>query len=230
MQEFSQPQTSKIWSKDYVTYRRLWLDYCLTHFVTEMVGTVVDLGGKRLKKRGQFNPPDNQNKNWWYINLDQNTVPNVFGDVTAVPCKSEFCDSILCTEVLEHLPDPQKCVGEIFRLLKPGGVAFVSTPFLFPVHADPFDFQRYTEDGLRHLFSAFTTIEILRMGGYWGTIGMLLEIGLPSLPGFRPFRGVLRFLLINLSRLLCTHDLNIFARQPAAWTKYATGYFLRVTK
>jgi SAM-dependent methyltransferase len=223
------PAVDKIWNKDIITYRRFWLDYCLTKVSPEMHGVVIDLGGKRTNKRGSFEPPEHQSKNWWYINIDRNTIPNVFGNVTAVPFASESCNCIVCTEVLEHLTEPGKCVDEIHRLLLPGGKAFVSIPFLFPIHADPYDFQRFTDDGLRWLFREFTTLEIIPMGGYLGVMGMFIELGVAGIKGQQLHKKVTRRLLTWLARWLCAQDLKP-TTQPEAWTKFTTGYFLRAIK
>jgi len=126
------PQRSGYWKNNHVTYRRMWLDACLNAFSNEMRGVVFDLGGKRENKRGSFQPPERKAKAWWYLNLDWITKPNIFADVTATPLKTASVDCILCTEVLEHLRDPQACVDEIHRLLRDDGLAFASTPFFLP--------------------------------------------------------------------------------------------------
>jgi SAM-dependent methyltransferase len=53
-------------------------------------------------------------------------------------------DVALCTEVLEHVPEPARALSELRRVLRPGGVAVVTTPFLYPLHEEPWDFQRLT--------------------------------------------------------------------------------------
>lgn len=219
----------KTQNKDFVTYRRLWLDNCLAKFSPEMLGTVIDLGGKRTNKRGGFQPPALQSERWWYLNLDLQTVPNIYGDVTAVPLASASCDCIICTEVLEHLREPGKCVDEIQRLLRPGAHAFVSVPFLFPIHADPDDFQRFTEDGLRQLFRNFAMVEIIPMGGYLGVIGMFIELGLAGIRGQQLHKKILRRSLTGLSRWLYRQDLRS-RTQPPDWSKFTTGYFIKAIK
>jgi len=224
------PEKDGFWKKNYVTYRRLWLDACLSAFSNEMRGTVLDLGGKREKKRGSFQPPEQQAQAWWYINLDWVTVPNIFADVTRTPLQEESVDCILCTEVLEHLPDPQACVDEIHRLLCTDGIALVSIPFFYPVHADPYDFQRFTEDGLRKLFREFKSIEVYRMGGYAGSLGLMIELGISGLSG-RAFLGkILRWAMKWISRGLCWYDLSIFGSESLSWQKFTTGYFLKVVR
>jgi len=224
------PQRSGFWKNNYVTYRRLWLDACLNAFSDEMRGMVIDLAGKRANKRGNFQPPEQESRAWWYINIDWGTNPNIFADVTRTPLSAKSVDCILCTEVLEHLPDPQACVDEMHRLLRDGGLVFASVPFFYPVHADPYDFQRFTEAGLWNLFTEFKSVEIFRMGGYAGVLGLLLEIGIHGLDGNSLLKKFLRWAMKWASRWLCLYDLSIFDSENAIWQKFTTGYFVRAVR
>jgi SAM-dependent methyltransferase len=69
-------------------------------------------------------------------------------------------DFVVCTEVLEHTRQPFDAVNNIFNILKPGGLAFVSTPFNFRIHGPLPDCWRFTEYGLRELFKPFEIIEL----------------------------------------------------------------------
>lgn len=62
----------------------------------------------------------------------------------ALPLAGGTVDVALCTEVLEHLPEPDRALAELRRVLRPGGLAVVTTPFLYPLHEEPWDFQRLT--------------------------------------------------------------------------------------
>lgn len=224
------PQRSGYWKKNYITYRRLWLDSCLNAFADEMRGIVIDLGGKRENKRGSFQPPEQETQSWWFLNLDWVTQPNIFADVTETPLKTASVDCILCTEVLEHLKDPQACVDEIHRLLRTDGLVFVSTPFFYPVHADPYDFQRFTEDGLRHLFREFKSVEVYRMGGYFGVLGLMCELGIPG-EDVKTFAGkFMRWALKWLSRWLCSLDIYLYGSENENRQKFTTGYFVRAVR
>lgn len=73
---------------------------------------------------------------------------------------SESFDVVVCTEVLEHTLQPFFAVDELYRMLKKGGVALVSTPYNFRIHGPLPDCWRFTEHGLRELFKKFSSIEI----------------------------------------------------------------------
>jgi SAM-dependent methyltransferase len=224
------PSPGKIQSKDFVTYRRLWLDACLEAYRSNMRGKVLDIGGKREHKRGTFQPPQELVEGWWYVNLDWSTKPDIFADVANLPVVSESIDVILCTEVLEHLENPPACIQGIYRILKSGCTGFFSVPFMYPVHADPFDFHRFSADGLRQLLCSFQSVTIISMGGYLGTVAMLMEIGLPGISGSNLSKNNLRRSLTWLARRFYQADLQKAHTQPDLWKKFTSSYFIRVVK
>lgn len=90
-----------------------------------------------------------------------------------VPLSDACMDSILCTEVLEHVPDPMAVWLEFHRLLRPGGRVLLTTPMYWPPHELPYDFYRYPSHGLRRLVeeSGFKLLAIIPRGGpfaFWG--------------------------------------------------------------
>jgi SAM-dependent methyltransferase len=100
-------------------------------------------------------------------------------DITAsadsLPFESESFDFVLCTEVVEHCPDPRRVFQEIARVLKPAGCTFVTTPLMVGLHEEPFDFYRFTPYGLRDLAErAGLTTEYVRPKGGYGPVLMLL--------------------------------------------------------
>lgn len=72
----------------------------------------------------------------------------------------EKYDYVVCTEVLEHTLRPWDAVSEIWRLLKPEGLLFVTVPFNFRIHGPLPDCWRFTEHGLRALLSEFDILEL----------------------------------------------------------------------
>jgi SAM-dependent methyltransferase len=209
-----------------VSYRRFLLDAHLSWASPLMRGRVIDLGGKRERRRGRFTPLEDERTHWTFVNLDSSTAPDLLCDVTRVPLPDEAADCVLCTEVLEHLPDPGACVREANRLLRTGGYLITSTPFMYPVHPDPRDFQRFAPDGLRLLLASFSQVTILAMGGNLGTIGSLIEIGSRHTRAARLPMRMLGRMLFETARLL----EYVEVRREEASTRapesgLTTGYF-----
>ena len=69
-------------------------------------------------------------------------------------------DFVVCTEVLEHTRHPFEAADNILAMLRPGGIAFVTTPFNLRIHGPLPDCWRFTEHGLRELFKAFEVLEL----------------------------------------------------------------------
>jgi SAM-dependent methyltransferase len=69
------------------------------------------------------------------------------------PVLSDSYDTVLCSQVLEHISHPIAAVEEIARVLRPGGTLIVAVPFLGRLHEEPNDFQRFTEHGLRQILT-----------------------------------------------------------------------------
>lgn len=84
-----------------------------------------------------------------------------------IPYPDESFDTIILSDVLEHLPEPAHCWIEMNRLLVPGGKALLNVPFYYQVHEEPHDFYRYTEFALRRFAerSGFQVVQLVPIGG-----------------------------------------------------------------
>lgn len=78
-------------------------------------------------------------------------APAVFADAARLPFRAGSIDVVALLDVLEHLPEADIAVAEIARVLKPGGRVLIHVPCLYPLHDEPFDFQRLTSHGLANL-------------------------------------------------------------------------------
>ncbi|MGD9889297.1 MAG: class I SAM-dependent methyltransferase [Halothiobacillaceae bacterium] len=90
---------------------------------------------------------------------------DVFGDGQCLPFKDASFDSISILDVMEHLPNPEAAFREMVRVLKPGGILVSQTPFLYPLHDLPHDFQRWTGEGLRQ-FTARHSVDLIELTHY----------------------------------------------------------------
>jgi len=86
-------------------------------------------------------------------------------DIENIPIKDNVVDYIFNIAVLEHVPNPEKVVNEMHRILKKEGVIYVFFPFMQPFHASPYDFSRRTIEGMKDLFKDFEQIELKPFGG-----------------------------------------------------------------
>lgn len=99
--------------------------------------------------------------------------------------------TVLCTQVLEHLPRPWDAVAELARVLAPGGHLILSVPHLSMLHEVPNDFFRFTRYGLESLLSenGLRVIQIEESGGLVGLLchglSMLWMTTLGCVPGLR---------------------------------------------
>jgi len=66
---------------------------------------------------------------------------DVVCDITSIPLPDSSFEVILCSEVLEHLPDPTSALDELSRLLSPGGRLILTAPFASLVHFAPYYFS-----------------------------------------------------------------------------------------
>lgn len=108
------------------------------------------------------------------LNSDQNRNRQAYGaidyvcDVTEIPVPDQSFDIVLCTEALEHVPDPQAVIKEISRLLKFGGRVILTAPLGSGLHQEPFHFfGGFTPHWYRHVLSehGFSDIVIEANGG-----------------------------------------------------------------
>ena len=84
---------------------------------------------------------------------------DVVCDVGSLPFKRDSVDAFISRSVLEHIPDTSAVIQQFNRCTKPGGLSMHLIPFLYPFHASPYDFQRYTHKGQQTLFKGWEVIE-----------------------------------------------------------------------
>jgi len=94
------------------------------------------------------------------LNIDIETGPGVdmIADAHHLPFEDGTYDSVIMQALIEHLHSPQLAVDEAWRVLKKGGHLYLEVPFLQGFHADPYDFQRYTQVGLVKLTEKFDKV------------------------------------------------------------------------
>jgi len=109
-----------------------------------------------------------------YIGLDlpPNGQAELYGDGMKMPFRDAVFDTVLCNEVLEHVPEPSRLLEEAARVLRAGGILLLTTPQTWGLHHEPHDFYRYTKYGLRYLGGkcGLEVIEVSPTCGLWATL------------------------------------------------------------
>lgn len=128
------------------SYHRKKLDLLQDKYKKVYSGVVLDIGGR---DRGGFNKPKDMVEKWIFADIVNDFKPDMVFDVCDMKdVESESVDVVNAMELFEHVKNPKKGIKECYRVLKKGGRMIISIPFMFPVHADPNDYQRWTSEKL----------------------------------------------------------------------------------
>lgn len=146
--------------------------------------------------------------------------------LTSVP--DAHYDTVLCSEVLEHVRDPRRAIGQIRRVLRSGGTVILTVPHLSRLHEEPHDYYRYTTHGLAHLLgdAGFTVGEIVSTGSLFAFVGHQLSLILVGSTWRIP---LLRYIVFALNAVLVTLPCYALDRSSALRAKFPLGYVVVAT-
>jgi SAM-dependent methyltransferase len=148
-------------------------------------------------------------------------------DLTApIPYPDGEFDTIILSDVLEHLPEPMNCWREMHRLLAPGGKVLLNVPFYYPIHEEPHDYYRYTEFALRRFAEAagFSVVELTPIGG---AIDVLADVTAKLLAS-----GRLSGVAAGVQSIAGVFGQRVVGKRIQAKTakRFPLGYFMVVQK
>jgi SAM-dependent methyltransferase len=146
----------------------------------------------------------------------------------ARPFADASFDTLILSDVLEHVAQPERLRREMARLLAPGGHAFVNVPFLYGIHEAPHDYYRYTEFALRRFAerAGLATRVLVAIGGSLHVFADLLAKHLARLPALGTP------LAIGVQALVTALDGVAFGRRIAerSAAHFPLGYFMVVER
>ncbi len=109
---------------------------------------------------GAGNPSESEHfPNVLFHEMLHYTHTDVVSSYGRLPYKNDCFDAIVSLAVFEHLPAPWETANELRRVLKPGGVVYIETAFMQPLHADPSHWFNMTLEGVREVFKNFKHLE-----------------------------------------------------------------------
>lgn len=150
---------------------------------------------------------------------------DLYADALALPLAAAQVDTLLASEVIEHLSDTQQAFAEFYRVLRPGGTVILTVPFLYPVHGQP-DYYRFTLLGLKEVARrhGLETLFQAPLGSFWTFFAEMFNIYLNyKLFGGTPLRWVLSVLLRPL--LWAVTALNNALALAFEWLHPESSFF-----
>lgn len=201
-----QQRRNSILSRSYLVYRALWphlanaARVAIAECGTNTQPLVIDIGCGEKPYADFFNSA-------WYVGLNYGTVsasPDIVGDAQQLPIKTGCADIVFSTQVIEHVPHPDKLVREAYRILKPGGVLLLTGPFYWPLHEEPHDYFRFTRYGFEHMLTA-VGFNIMSIRGDTGSVTQAAVSVIEALP--RPLLFLVPIINV-LTPLLQRHSRN----------------------
>lgn len=132
---------------------------------TAVAGPRLDIGAAGRKLTPSFLAVDIQS----VLGVD------VIADAHALPFADGSAAAVNCNALLEHVREPFQVMGEIRRVLGPGGRAAVWVPFLAAYHHSPEDYFRYTISGARALMEGFADVQVHVGPGAFSTLCEVLR-------------------------------------------------------
>jgi len=207
----------------FITFRRYYLDKAL--YGVKYFGKVIDIGGKKYNKRGAFRPPLTDVDTWEYLNIDHDTKPDYCCSADNTLIERDSFDIALLSEVLEHIESPIVVLKEMKRILKPNGKLILTMPFLYPVHADPSDYQRWTDTKIKLELEilGFNDISVNAMGGVFAVIYDILYVSLNNASkNTNSFKNkiIRRFVLPVIARIFLWLDERYLYKSNIITTGY----------
>lgn len=177
----------------------------LTAQLPNFYGTFLDIGCGQMPYRPLLLGPPSRIKKYLGLDLEGGRYKkfgpfDVEWDGKTMPLEDNSIDCAMATEVLEQCPDPEIVLGEARRVLKPGGLLFVTVPYLWPVHDPPSDQHRLTPFALeRYLrMSGFADIELSIGGGWDASLAQMVALWVHR----RPMHPWVRRALTTIARPL----------------------------
>jgi SAM-dependent methyltransferase len=140
-----------------------------------LTGKTLDVGCGSKPYERLCNPSE-------YVGMELDTAENrkkkladCFYDGHRFPFEANTFDSAIATQVFEHIFEPTEFLGEIYRILKPGGMLLMTTPFIWDEHEQPMDFARYSSFGVRSLVIG-AGFEILEQRKSLGDLRVIFQL------------------------------------------------------
>lgn len=142
-------------------------------------------------------------------NYGAQTKADFFADCSETGLRDCSFDTLLSTQVIEHIYDTRKFIKECYRILAPGGIGIFTIPFVWQCHSEPYDFYRFTRHSIQRLFSE-SGFEVFKIENLEGAYATLIQTRIVYLLG-REHNNFFIKIICRLRSLLLVPYLNFKA-------------------
>lgn len=211
----------------WASFRRKKLDKLQNKYKSLYHGIVLDIGGR---DRGKFKKPKNKVEKWIFADIEEKHNPDIIIDVANMNnLNDESIDIINAAELFEHVKMIERGINECYRVLKKNGIFIISAPFLYPIHADPCDYQRWTEEKWKSILikDGFSIEKIETLGFFFTVLADMMKTLNKAMP---PIIKQVSYIFIPLLDLLTKLDSSRIIKKHPVFSKYTTGYFIIARK
>jgi len=212
------------------TYRRIILNSLQEKYKSLYNGIVLDIGGR---DRGIFKELKLKVDKWIFADIDGSRHPDIIIDVSNMEYfNSNSIDVINALELFEHVFKIRKGLKECYRVLKKDGKLILSTPFLFPIHGLPYDYQRWTYNKWRFELEkvGFKIEKMIIMGNFFTIFADMLKTLLKSQIKRSSFKRKIFSLFLPLLDNLTKFDNRKLLKNNDSLKNFHYGYFIISTK
>jgi SAM-dependent methyltransferase len=178
-------------------------------------GRTLDIGGGTSKYRSIITPCVSE---YLVSDLYKEDGVDFVEDARKLSHRDKTFDSILSFQILEHIDNTQAVVKEMYRVLKDGGTALVTTPFICAQHGHPSDFHRFTVEGLKWYFEqqGFKILEAGKQGSTFAVISELFHFSF--LNPYKKHGRIKRAILNRIIRVFIKLDRWEILENPNLYT------------
>jgi SAM-dependent methyltransferase len=150
---------------------RILLDRFMVEEVPKLSGEVLELGSGGLGRSEIAIEADR------YVLSNYAERPNMLIlDARDMDLPDSSFDAVVSEVMLEHVDKPFEVISEVLRVLRPGGTFVLVVPWMYPFHAAPDDYYRFSKSALYSMLDSFDVQKVEPVGGLWSTISLFLQL------------------------------------------------------
>ncbi len=148
---------------------RILLTNQIKKFSSFIEGIILDVGCGRMNRYENY---FTKKEKFLTLDINPNNKPDIVASADNIPLENNTVDSIVCTQVLEHLKNPTLAVAEFYRVLKNGGHVLITVPQWGELHEEPEDYYRFTNFGIKYILESagFILVDIDKRGGFFSVV------------------------------------------------------------